>query len=343
MVIPGSKLAKDLLTADGRIIFTKGTLLDEGKLEQLKELEIYSIYVIDERFPDLEAKDIVSEGNRQSAVKAIKTAIDSFSWGRGMELRQTVEKVGLLVEEVTNQSDVLINLSDIRSYDDYTFAHCVNTCILALLLGSSLGYSKERLEELALAAILHDIGMTLLPKDILAKRGNYEPFEYQEVQKHPFWGYEILQRNQISSLATEVVYQHHERYDGKGYPRGLAGRNIMEEARVITIADVYDALTSNRPYRKRLLPHQAYDYMMDSCLSYFDREILVCFFEHIALFPTGTIVLLNTGEKAVVVDQNARQPLSPIVRILISDKGNGWEEYDLLFKRNIQIVAVLEG
>lgn len=341
-ISPGSKLAKDLFSAAGTLLFPKDSVLGEKELKILKELDIYGIYIVDNHFPDLEAVNIISEDTRRKAVKTIKATAENISQDRGMETCQIVAKVGKIVEETANCSSVLVNLSDIRSIDDYIFSHSVNTCILSVLLAASIGYSGEKLNNLALAAMLHDLGMTLLPKELVNKKGKYCLKEYEKIQEHCLLGYQLIKWNFDNEMAAEIVYQHHERYDGKGYPRNFLSGNICEEARILSIADVYDALTSYRPYRKRFLPHEAYEYMNGKGVNCFDRELLEIFFRHIALYPTGTLVLLSTGQKGIVVDQNSNYPLCPIVRVLEGEKEKTME-YDLLFKKDIFIISIIKG
>ena len=156
--------------------------------------------------------------------------------------------VDQIIDELLADLSVLVNLTDIRTFDDYTFASLSNVSVLAIMTGITMGYNDLQLKELGVGAILHDLGKIRIDKSILSKTGELSKEEYEEVKRHPVYGFEILRQYQdVSLLSANVAFQHHERWDGSGYPRGLSGENILEYARIVAACDVYDALLADRP------------------------------------------------------------------------------------------------
>lgn len=239
----------------------------------------------------------------------------------------------------------MVELIDIRTMDDNVFAHSVNVCVLALMTGITLGFERPKLFHLGMGAILHDIGKTKVPKSILDKPGRLTEAEYAEVKKHPQYGLDILSNNpQVSSISRLVVYQHHERYNGEGYPRSLKELEIHQFAQITGMVDMYDALTANRVYRAAFLPHEAYEMIAGSGNYLFDFDIIEPFLSNIAAYPAGSIVELSTGEIAVVVSTKKGFPLYPKVRMLLDEKGRAMQEpveLDLFGCRNVVICRVV--
>ena len=198
-------------------------------------------------------------------------------------------------------------------------SNMVNVSILATKLGMGLGYQREALIGLALAGLLHDIGMLQVPGTILDNPGKLSDEDRARIRQHPEVSFQILSKlgSQYAWLA-QVVWQEHERSDGQGYPRGLKGDHIHEYARIIGLADIFDALMNPRPYRKRLLPHEAVRELLVAEKASFPNQIIKALVQQFTLFPLGTRVKLNTGELGVVSKLNQRYPLRPVLTI---DKG----------------------
>ena len=340
----GNKIAKTILSADGTVLLGQGVNLTPRYIKRLQEIGISSVYIVDERFPDLEVKDIVSETTRTESVKITKQIIERIRKGQDLESPKVLGTINGIIDDLLSQDSLVVNLNDIRTYDDYTFGHSVNVCILSLLIGITLGYDQIKLRNLGIGAILHDLGKVYLPSSILQKNSCLTLEEFKEVQKHCQLGFEIIRANQeLNILSAHVALQHHERYDGRGYPQGLKGENILEFARIVAIADVYDALSSDRPYRKRYLPHEIYEYMMASCYSIFDPKLMAHFLKYIPPYPIGTLVRLNTKEKAIIIKQNDTCLIRPIVRVTTETDHapNNPIEYNLLENPTILVEELL--
>jgi HD-GYP domain-containing protein (c-di-GMP phosphodiesterase class II) len=331
---PGMIVAKNVFAADGRVLIAAGISIKQSYIRRLKELGIASVYIDSPLLPSVEVPEVVKEETRVKAITMVKNAFQNFRTTKKLDFKRFSEVAAAIVSDLICNRDTLVHLTDIRSYDDYTFAHSVNVCILAVLMGTSKCYDEYRLKELALGALLHDVGKILVPIEVLNKPGRLTAKEFDIVKEHAELGFELLrkQQDQVSLLACHVAFQHQEKYDGSGYPRQLKGTEIHEYARIVAVADVYDALTSDRPYRKGMLPHEAYEIMMASGKTHFDDELLQKFFEKIAVYPIGTIVRLNSGEVGMITEVIPELQTRPKIQLITDGNGQfiqGLEEIDL--------------
>ncbi|GJQ60328.1 MAG: HD-GYP domain-containing protein [Candidatus Scalindua sp. AMX11] len=201
--------------------------------------------------------------------------------------------------------------------------HSVNVSIYAMTLAQGLDYSHEQLIQLGITALLHDIGMTLLPEEIINKTGKLKENELEIIKKHPFYTYKILQTLEKNlSWISEIAYQEHEREGGQGYPRGHKGKEIHEYAKIIGIADVYEALTHNRPQRKSYMPHEAVKIILSSQKAHFSEKIKRVLLKKLSCFPVNSCIKLNSNAIGRVIQINENSPLRPTIEILVDSQGN---------------------
>ncbi len=218
--------------------------------------------------------------------------------------------------DALQQSDHFLTKAIAGKKGSPIISNMVNVAILATKLGMGIGYQREALIGLALAGLLHDVGMLQLPESLLSNPGKLNEADRAQVRQHPEIGFQMLSKlgAQYGWLA-QVAWQEHERWSGQGYPRGLKGEQIHEYARIIGIVDIFDALMSPRPYRQRMLPHEAIRELLTAEKTAFPGTIIKVLVQQFSLFPLGTIVQLNTGEVGVVTQLNARYPLRPVVSV----------------------------
>lgn len=218
-------------------------------------------------------------------------------------------------------NDNILNLVNIQAKDDYMYNHVVNVCIISIDIGIGMGYDRPQLFELGKAAILHDIGMIKL-YDVYNKPRRLSPEEYKEIKTHPLLGAEILEKLKIIAEKTvTATTQEHERIDGSGYPHGLKKEAIDEYAKIIGLADVYEAMTHVRPYRDKFHPYEALKEIIDA-KDTFEKKIIKVLIERICCpYPLGSYVKLSTGEKGEVIKRNLRNSFRPIVEINYDSKG----------------------
>lgn len=319
-LIPGMVAAKSIYDADGRLLLSSGAIFTKQYIKRLTELAIWYTYIQSPLTANIEIPELLAEETKAKAVNTVKQAFEGFRNTKKIDMGQFKQVTEGIIDEVIRNPNAVYHLNDIRMYDDYTFAHSVNVCVLAVLVGAGMQYTPYQLRELGLGAILHDVGKMAIEKQILNKTKLLTESERDVMRKHPELGFEILRKYnaQLSWPAIHVAYQHQEKYNGSGYPRGLKGLEIHEYARITAIADVYDALTSDRPYRSALSPDQAYEYLLAGSGTHFDPDILREFLRHIALYPVGSLVRISTGDIGLVTHVFSGLQTRPVVRLIVN-------------------------
>jgi HD-GYP domain-containing protein (c-di-GMP phosphodiesterase class II) len=313
------QIARNIYSADGKVLLAEGLSLTDHYLQRLKELGIMSLYITDHLIGKVEVDDLVRVQTKTEANKAIKELMANIRDGRNVSGEKVYKVISEILDEILSNRSISFNLVDIRAMNDYLFGHCLTVCILSLMTGVAAGYNYSQLKDLGVGAILHDVGKVLVPDSILNKSEPLTPEEHVEIQKHAQIGYDILKKcNDISSVSAHIAWQHQEKFNGTGYPRGIKGKEIHEFARIAAIADVYDALSTDRIYRKRWLPHEALEFIRDKDKEAFDPEFVKLFLGNIAPFPIGSMVLLNNNEKGVVIKIPKQFSARPIVRVLFN-------------------------
>ncbi len=245
-----------------------------------------------------------------------------------MEITNTVEN---LIGQILNDQETIIGLSKLQDYDDYTYTHSLNVCIFCLAVGRALGYSKEKLADLGVGALIHDFGKMLVPLKILNKPGKLTPGEFGIMKEHVTRGVNyIKQLSGISPRAIQVAYQHHERYNGGGYPLGLKGEEISEFGKIAAVVDVYDAITSDRVYHLGMIPNKALQKIFEWRYQDFDSRLVEMFIKIVGIYPLGSLVLLNDGSVAMVVEGNPHNSVLPKVLLLFEKSGKLMDEPEVL-------------
>ena len=225
----------------------------------------------------------------------------------------------LMADSVFRNVDAMVGLTRIKEHDPYTATHCVNVCVLVLAMVHADGIDRSTAEMIASGALLHDIGKTRVPLEILTKPGRYEPHELAEMRKHSLYGEKILRV--MPGITDEVFYivaHHHEMLDGSGYPRRLLGDDIHRFAQITAVADVYDALTTARTYRSAMLPHFALRHIYGNRNKVFRQDVVNLFVKSLGIYPVGSLVLLNTGEVGIVCEPNPEDSQHPKVGIIVT-------------------------
>ena len=294
-LIPGMRLAKDVYLRDGRLLLLSGFVIKPMYIRKLEAFNIDAVFVDKDSFAPVE--EFYEEKLYRHAHDTIKKIFTQVRNGKDADISIIRETVVEIIEKVMENETVLLQLTGIRDIDNYTFLHSIDVCIFATILGKKMGFGKDALVDLGMGAILHDIGKCKVPLEILKKPGSLTDSEFTEMKLHPVYGCEIIKSvNGLNSKIAGVAFQHHEKWDGTGYPLGIRDRNINPFSRIVTLADVYDALTSDRIYKQKELPHIAADYIKKNSGVLFDPDIVDLFVSNIAIYAEGTIVLLNTGE-----------------------------------------------
>lgn len=224
-----------------------------------------------------------------------------------------------VIGSVSRNPDAMVSLTKLRSFDEYTFTHCINVSVLATAFGDFMGLTGDKLHQLGMAALFHDLGKALVPQDILNKPGKLSDEEFEEMKQHPVRSFGVLRnRGDVPPAILRGIVEHHEKFGGNGYPRKLAGDAIHPYARIIAVADVYDALSSRRVYKPPMSPNKALTIIYGMRGKDFHPGHAERFIKFLGIFPVGSLVRLSTGEHGVVAASNPDAPLRPTVII-------GWD------------------
>lgn len=326
----GVFLAQTLYNTGGKVLLVKGTKLTYSYIQKIKEHGFYSIYIFDQ-YSEQELDDVIKPQVRRKAINTIQNIYNNFttvedttnpfkkdkvSKQNQLNINEIQKMAKLIVDDIFSQPQLLISLVDIKSLDTYTFNHSVNVGILALTLGIAYGLNRNDLYDLTLGCMLHDVGKIFVPGEILNKNGKLNDDEFKIIQDHCEKGFAYLRENtDLGPRVRIVALQHQERYDGSGYPQALKGDQINTLAQIASIADVYDALTSDRPYRKALSPNEAIEYLMAAGGTHFNMKMIRSFLQKIIPFPVGTIVRLSNGFVGSVEKINQEMLLRPTIKV----------------------------
>jgi len=258
---------------------------------------------------------------QETLSKAKQATIDMFKEARMGNTISTAD-VSPLVDEisesVSRNPSAMICITRMKTKDDYTYLHSVAVCALMIALGKQLNY-KGDIHSLGMAGLLHDVGKMAIPEDILNKPGKLTDEEFEIVKSHPLRGWEMLKENgETDEVALDVCLHHHEKMNGHGYPDKLSGEGISLVARMGAICDVYDAITSDRSYKKGWEPAESLKKMAEWQDGHFDNDVFKAFVKTIGIYPTGTLVKLKSGRLGVVTDQTEKTLLSPIIKTFYS-------------------------
>lgn len=318
----GDKLGSDLILSQNRVLLRRGRVLTRTMINKLEVLGFQGLYVDDKLSEGIVVSDVISQELKSTAINEIETLFFNGENNRHDSVKKQMPQlkniIHNIVDEVVSNRDIMVNIIDIRDFDDYTYSHSLNVAVLSVVMGTVLGLGKRTLYELAMGALLHDTGKMFVDKQILNKPARLTPEEFDEIKNHSERGYKYLcDQLEIPENAKKVALQHHEQYNGNGYPLGLSKNDIHLFGRIACVADVYDALTSDRPYRKGMLPSDAIEYIMSGYNTMFDPNVVEALAKKIAPYPVGTCVLLSSGDTGIVVENYESASLRPKIKLIV--------------------------
>lgn len=344
----GAILGQTIYRDNGTVLLQKGMNLTARLVSRLQDQGITYVYIEDEATKDIVVKSAISEKLRHEATSSMKQLFTdirksemlSNSFVLDKEAKSLTDIIQRIMEEINDHEESLTLLTDVYLTDDYIFQHSLNVTIYALAIGAELKLNAKELSELGKGAMLHDIGKVFIDPNILQKPDKLTKKEFEIMKTHTTIGYDLLRQNyNYSSVIAHCAYQHHERLNGTGYPRGLEGKDIHPFAQIISVADVFDAVTSNRVYRKAMLPHEGLELLYSGAVDQFDIKMVEAFKNSVAVYPNGITVELNDQRQGVVVRQNKHLCDRPVIRIIKDGMNNPVEPYtvDLSNQLNITI------
>ncbi len=315
---PGMILGEDIIN-NGSLLLSKGMVIKPSYIPNLVARGVSKVAVIAEKkYSDIFLNPV--QKFYAQTYECVAKLIDSLKSNYNIMASDAFPVVENILETVFTNKDSILLLTGFRGKGDYYYAHSLDVCIYSLITAKAMKLNYEETVTLGMGALLHDVGKAKISDSILLKKGDLTPSEFEEVKRHCIYGYDIVRSIPgIRPNAARIALQHHERCDGSGYPCHLKGEKIDMLSKIVAIADIYDALTSDRIYREKVLPHEAAEYLLGISNSMIDSKIAKVFLENIAVYPKGCQVLLNTNQVAVVTDSNKNMPLRPLLKI-ISDK-----------------------
>ncbi len=317
-VRPGMILARNLFNRKGHILLASGVTLTQEYLHKLRRLKVKNLFIQDPRYDDLNIPEYLPLEIQQRALSILNTTMEKIYNKESFAIDAISNVVSDIVEELILQPSVSIQLTGIAIHDNYTLDHSLNCAIYTALLARSCDFTVSQIKEITCGALLHDVGKMKVDKEIINKPGHLTEKEFNIIKQHPQSGFNLLvkKRWEISCLVAHMAWQHHEKIDGTGYPRGLQGKEILNYSRLLTITDVYEAITGCRPYRKAMNLEEAYHIIHSGLGTTFDEHFGGIFLSKMALYFPGMEITLNTGEKAVVVSLLDSSPRKPIIRLI---------------------------
>lgn len=341
---PGMLLARAVTYNSSYLpLLVVGQRLSMPAIRRLEEFGVPGVYIESRFASDIDAEDFVEPELKQQMTTELKSLYKSYVSQKPLSistLKSVYDTTESLLTALLSKNVCMMNIVEVKDYDAYTYSHSIYVATLAIMIGMQLGFTRSVLSELAMAGVLHDIGKLEIPLSIVNKPGPLNEEEFLQMKTHPAKAVRRLQSSyNVPSSVLRGIESHHERYDGTGYPRGLAGHSIPRFGRILALADVYDALTSTRVYRRAWFSNEAIEYMMGGTGMHFDHDILKAFLRTVAAYPVGSIVRLSDDSLAVVVENSPDNTLRPTVRLLLPEERKG-QQINLSEDRNYLNVTV---
>jgi HD-GYP domain-containing protein (c-di-GMP phosphodiesterase class II) len=337
---PGMKLARTIYREeDGGVLLRPNIELKPNYITRIQELKYNHIYILDPGdAEDSIIDDQVDDETRYKARSILKKTAKLMEGDEKVNLRNISNVVEEIISQIFRKLDFVYNTIDIRSPENYVFAHSVNVCIIALMIGTDMGFNRVDLAKLGIGAMLHDIGMLFSNTKDNRKLNLYNPQDAEIVKKHPRVGYELLKsKTELNFLSGHVALQHHEREDGSGYPRGLTSKRIHRFAKVIAVADDFDTMV-HRGYYKGLAPYQAIEELRAKAMVKYDRLVIDSFLKIMAPYPVGSILVLSNGD-TVTVEFVSRLEC----RVKVMEGDNVGKSYNLYQNGRVTVVKYQAG
>jgi len=281
-----------------------------------------------------------SEFERARALKGeanliVRDMMTDIRLGKQIELEKIEPLVERIVDSIFCEPDALAPLARLKEHDAYTFQHSVSVCALMVAFARTLGLDRPTIREIAIGALLHDVGKAKVPDEILNKPAKLTDAEFDKMKSHVVQSKIILQASPgISQIALDVAAQHHERFDGSGYPNKLRGDEISLYGQMGSIVDVYDAITSNRVYHKGMAPTEALRKLLTWTDGHFKPDMVKAFIRSVGIYPTGALVRLESRRLAVVQSQNDDKPMQPVVKVIFHTAGHYLKPQNIDLRRS---------
>ncbi len=358
----GSKLAKIVHDEQGRILLNHGVELTSTLIKRLIDNDILAVY-IEDHYSTEEINDVISPELRHKATneiqkvfKTVRSEIEKQIHNMTMTKDNLSKKLKMvadskyfakiddiiseMIDEITHNKEAMIGLVDIKNMKSFVYQHSIQVTVLSLMIGASMRMNKDQMKDLAIGAMLHDIGLSFIDKDLVIYKNDFTEEQTAIYRSHTELGHEFIKEStDLSAHVRMGILQHHENFNGTGFPLGLVGKNIHLNGRIIALANVYDKMSSG--VDGKLYPqNEIIEFIMGNSgnNARFDFEVAKHFVSKVIPYPNGTVVQLSNNRKAIVVGYNHKQPLRPKLKLLDpKDPRKTLEFYDLLDHQHLNV------
>lgn len=320
----GMLLGRTIWNEAGHPLLKKDVVINARIIQRLQQLNTHYVYINDEISEGIEVKETVPTVIRNKAISTIKESFQSINGLNSVNASYVLDKqskaiisiVDELLSAISSNDEILTILTDAYLFDEYLYQHSFQVTLYSIAIAKELGYSAEDLRLIGIGALLHDVGKLMVPKEILTKPGQLTNEEFETMKQHTRYGFDLLRNlHSISLLVAHCAFQHHERIDGSGYPRGLVDFEIHPFAKIIGVADVFDAVTTSRVYREKMLPSQGLAIVEAGSGTIYDARIVQALKKSVVHYPNGVILKLSDGSRGIVSRQNPSCAALPWIRI----------------------------
>lgn len=335
----GDILAEDVLNDEGITLVAQNTVLNQYIKDKFIKLKIPCIWLYEppQLISGLE-NDIKFKEKKETykdAILNLKFVLNDLTSGDKVDYGRIVDISKALNSSISESSHIIKCLSEIKSCDEYTYTHCINVALYSMLIAKWLDLPEESVKNVIQAGLLHDIGKVKIPNEILNKNGKLSSEEFELMKKHSMYGYDFIKDiSNISESVKEAVLLHHERLDGSGYPFGYSGSSISLLTKIVSMADVYDAMTQNRVYKNKANPFDAFKMFLTIGATMFESTVLNTFLKNMAAFYIGAKVILSNGDTGEIVYVPPQDILSPIISV-------GSKYIDLSMEVSLKVLSLL--
>lgn len=308
-----------------------------------KEKEVTAVKKVVKKSVSLQEELVAAKRIHKATKEAVKLMFDEVRMGKAVDLEEAAVLADEISQSMERNSSALLNLARLKNTDEYTYLHSVAVCILMIALGKQLGMKGDTLKQAGIAGLLHDVGKMSIPSKVLNKPGRLTDEEFKIVKSHPQKGWEILNASfEVSEQVLDVCLHHHERVDGKGYPHQLSGDALSLFARMGAVCDVYDAISSDRCYKKGWSPAESIRKMAAWKDGHFDEKVFHAFVKTIGIYPNGTLLKLESGRLGVVIEQSEKL-IAPLVKIFFSVRANAHIPVEIIdLSESVEVIASIE-
>jgi len=356
---PGQRIARPVVGRNGLVMLESGTLLTEKYIEGLKKIGVSSVYIDDQPTRNTAKSDAATLFGRgrirvhepiKKEHQVVVDAMRQFMNGSAIRERVSMPMLGdrykrtfqAIMDELSSMPVVVEIMYNLYVKDSYLFNHSLNVAFLSGIIGMANNFNAKQLYELVTSALLFDAGMQFLPDELLRKQDSYTEVEWSLIEKHTTDGYELLKKQKDLPFSAAIcALQHHERYDGSGYPRGITHQNIHDYAQIVAIADIYDALVSARYHRKKYAPNEAIEYLFGSGNRLFNLELVQLFTRYVSIYPIGSKVKLSSGQIGIISYVDASFVHRPVIKIVEETDGEKVAEpYEIDLKEHLGLTIV---